>query len=96
MKEQRSQILQMLAEGKITAAEAEQLIDALEQGQPDTPPGAASRKPRPKYLRLVMVDTSSGDEPSRLNIRVPLQLVRAGVRIAALSLRRRLPSSTRS
>lgn len=84
MKEQRAQILQMLAEGKITAAEGEQLIDALERGQPDTPQGTASRKARPKYLRVVMVDTSSGDEPSRLNVRIPLQLLRAGVRIATL------------
>jgi polyhydroxyalkanoate synthesis regulator phasin len=35
MNEQRRQILQMLAEGKITADEAERLIDALEREQPD-------------------------------------------------------------
>jgi hypothetical protein len=85
MNEQRRQILQMLAEGKITADEAERLIDALEREQPESPPGATSRpKPRPKYLRVVVIDNSGGDEPSRVNVRVPLQLLRAGVRLTSL------------
>jgi hypothetical protein len=86
MNEQRRQILQMLAEGKITADEAERLIDALERAQPDSPPGAASRpNPRPKYLRVVVSDDSGGgDGPTRINIRIPLQLLRAGVRLASL------------
>jgi hypothetical protein len=83
--EQRRQVLQMLAEGKITADEAEQLIDALEQQQPEPPPGAAPRpKPRPKYLRVVVADDSGDNGPSRINIRVPLQLLRAGVRLTSL------------
>jgi hypothetical protein len=88
MNEQRRQILEMLAEGKLTAVEAERLIDAVERQQPESPspPGAAPRpKPRPKYLRVVMDDNSGGgDGPSRINIRVPLQLLRAGVRLASL------------
>jgi len=87
MNEQRRQILQMLAEGKITADEAERLIDALEREQPESPPGAASRpKPRPKYLRVLVSweDNSGGDGPGRVNVRVPLQLLRAGVRLTSL------------
>ncbi len=87
MTEQRRQVLQMLGEGKITADEAERLIDALEREQPESPAGAAPRqKPRPKYLRLLVssADGSSGDGPSRINIRVPLQLLRAGVRLTSL------------
>ncbi len=85
MNEQRRQVLQMLAEGKITADEAERLIDALEREQPESSPGAASRpKPRPKYLRVVVVDTTGGDSPSRVNVRVPLNLLRAGVRLTSL------------
>ena len=84
MNEQRRQILQMLAEGKITAEEAERLIDAVEREQPESPPGAAPRpKSRPKYLR-VLVEDNSGDGQGRVNIRVPLQLLRAGVRLTSL------------
>jgi hypothetical protein len=87
MNEQRRQILQMLAEGMLSAEEAEALIDALEHQQPETPPAAVpGPKPRPRYLRVVMnsAETPDGDAPFRVNIRVPLQLLRAGVRLASL------------
>ena len=84
MNEQRKDILDMLAAGKITAEEAEQLIAALER---DQPPAASSLDMRPKgkakYLRVV-VDNVENGEPGRVNVRVPLQLLRAGVRLAAL------------
>jgi SHOCT-like domain len=84
MNEQRKDILDMLAEGKITTEEAEQLIAALER---DQPPAASSLDARPKgkakYLRVV-VDALENGEPVRVNVRVPLQLLRAGVRLAAL------------
>ena len=86
MNEDRRQILRMLAEGKISESEAEQLIDALDREQPELPPGPAQRpKTRPKYLRIVVsyADDFGGNEPGRVNIRVPLQLLRAGVRLAS-------------
>jgi hypothetical protein len=85
MNEQRRQILEMLAEGKVTAGEAERLIDAIEREQPESSPGVAPRqKPRPKYLRVVVVDNSAGEGAGRINVRVPLQLLRAGVRLTSL------------
>ena len=87
MNEERRQVLDMLAEGKITADEAERLINALEREQPESPPGVVSRpKPRPKYLRVVveMEDDSGGEGLGRVNVRVPLQLLRAGVRLTSL------------
>jgi hypothetical protein len=83
MNEQRKDILDMLAEGKITAAEAEQLIAALERDQPPVAATAEARKGRAKYLR-VLVDSMENGEAARVNVRVPLQLLRAGVRLAAL------------
>jgi hypothetical protein len=83
--EQRKEILQMLAEGKITMEEADQLIAALERDQPgaaDSGPDVAP-KGKPKYLR-VLVDSTEDGTPSRVNVRVPLKLLRAGVRLAAL------------
>jgi hypothetical protein len=85
MNEQRRQVLEMLAESKITADEAERLIYALEADQPEPSTGVADRsKSRPKYLRVVVIDNSAGEEPSRVNVRIPLQLLRAGVRLASL------------
>ncbi|MER6103578.1 hypothetical protein ABT115_14955 [Streptomyces sp. NPDC001832] len=87
MHEQRRQILHMLAEGKITADEAERLIDAIEREQPESPRAAAPRpKTRPKYLRVVVnsADGSGDGGSSRVNIQIPLQLLRAGVRLTSL------------
>jgi hypothetical protein len=90
MSEQRRQVLEMLAEGKVTADEAERLIGALESQEPVVrgpvaQSSAVREKPKPRYLRIVVEDTSSaGDEPTRVNVRVPLQLLRAGVRLVSI------------
>lgn len=89
MDEQRRQILQMLAEGTITAEEAERLIDAVEREQSAPSPGAATApgpKPKapPKYLRVLVEDYLGGDEGSRVNVRIPLQLLWAGVKLTSL------------
>jgi len=89
MNEHRRQVLHMLSEGKISADEAERLIAAMEppaSSSSDTP--SSSGKPRPKYLR-VLVDAEEGsggtyDGPTKVNVRVPIQLLRAGVRLAGL------------
>jgi hypothetical protein len=86
MNEDRRQILQMLADGKINADEAERLIAALEKGNGGQAPAAfgANGAPKGKYLR-VCVDTVEKDEgPTKVNIRVPMQLLRAGVRLSSL------------
>jgi SHOCT-like protein len=83
MNEQRMDILQMLSEGKITAEEADQLIAALDRDQPTSSTADARPKGRLKYLRVV-VDANDEDGPVRVNVRVPLQLLRAGVRLTSL------------
>ncbi|MEV0385465.1 hypothetical protein [Nonomuraea sp. NPDC050643] len=87
MNEQRKDILDLLAEGRITAEEAERLIVALERDQsPAAPSPGARPKGRAKYLRVVMefVEDGESGEAGRLNMRIPLQLLRAGVQLAAL------------
>ena len=82
MSEDRLRILNMLANGKITAEEAERLIAALETS------GAPPRSDRagPKYLRVQVWkdDEDRAREPRTVNIRVPLQLLRAGVKLPGL------------
>ena len=86
MTENRRQILDMLSEGKISVAEAERLLTLLEQppsGRPSGSDGGEGRKTPPKYLRVVVEeDGESGSE--RVNIRIPMALIRSGVKLAAL------------
>lgn len=85
MNEDRHTILEMLASGKINADEAERLLAAL-----DKPTAGASSagtevsaKPRAKYLRVVVEDEGKKG-PMHVNIRVPMQLLRAGVKLTSI------------
>ena len=90
MNEHRRQVLQMLSDGKINADEAERLITAMEQptsSSSSTDSGSTPTvKPRPKYLRVVVDSEDDGghEGPTKVNVRVPMQLLRAGVRLASL------------
>ncbi|MGH6909660.1 MAG: SHOCT-like domain-containing protein [Phenylobacterium sp.] len=88
MNDDRRSVLQMLAEGKINADEAERLIAAMERNGSTLgsfeSASAGHNKPPPKYLR-VSVDAADADEgPTKVNIRVPMALLRAGVRLTSL------------
>jgi hypothetical protein len=84
MNDDRKRILAMLAEGKITADEADRLIDALGRGPAPTASALPGSNRPPKYFR-VEVDANEGDAgPTKVNVRVPMQLLRAGVRLSAL------------
>jgi hypothetical protein len=88
MNNDRRSVLQMLADGKINADEAERLINAIEGAgstpRPQEGPSVGHNKPPPKYLR-VSVDAVDADEgPTKVNIRVPMALLRAGVRLTSL------------
>jgi len=100
MNEHRRQILNMLADKKITAEEAERLLAALEAPAPSAAAGynpafrpanfgsvAEPSRGQARYLR-VLVDAEEGVDgkkgPTSVNIRVPMQLLRAGVRLASL------------
>ncbi|HZZ35241.1 MAG TPA: hypothetical protein VFE03_05915 [Caulobacteraceae bacterium] len=85
MSEDRRQILGLLAEGKITADEADRLIGALGRVSP-----AYSASPEParanhaKYLRVVVDANDPTEGHTKVNVRVPMQLLRAGVRLSSL------------
>ena len=83
MNEERKKVLEMLAEGKISADEAERLLEALECKAKETSPQTALTETLnnlPKYL-FVKVDSVDGD---KVNIRIPLKLIRAGIKLKAL------------
>ena len=85
--ETRRRVLEMLAAGKVTTEQAERLMAALDRDESNGANTAVATEPRPtgkvKYLRVV-VDGAEDGHPLKVNVRVPLQLLRAGVRLASL------------
>lgn len=89
MTEDRRSILEMLATGRITADEADRLLAALERrtgaSAAASAPGYPANRAMAKYLRIsVDTDEEGNDGPTKVNIRVPMQLLRAGVRLASI------------
>jgi hypothetical protein len=89
MSEDRSRILNMLAEGKITAEEAERLLDALASGAAggSTPAEPAIKgdpgpllEALPKFL-YVKVNSADGDT---VDVKIPIALVRSGLKLTSL------------
>jgi hypothetical protein len=80
----RSRILDLLAAGKITAEEAGRLLDALES-RPAPPTSEEMRAKQgssgaPKFM-YVKVLSVKGDN---VNVKIPLALVRAGLKLTSL------------
>jgi len=82
MNEETRKVLEMLSEGKISVQEAEQLLGAV-----SAPVGQAAddRKVEPKYFRiLVNKPARDGRKAEAVNVRVPMTVVRGGLRLGAL------------
>ena len=77
MNEDRHRILEMVKQGKISVTEAEELLDATGSA-PEAEPQAAEPKAKPKYLKVVV-----NDKDDRVNIRIPLGLIRSGIKLGA-------------
>jgi len=77
MSEERARILQMVSEGKITAEEGVKLLNALRDSgaQPAAPAGQA------RWFRVRVTDLGTGR--TKVNVNLPLGLVKAGIRMAA-------------
>jgi hypothetical protein len=81
----------MLAAGKITAEEAERLLAALErEPSSSAAPAGGAPKAKPRFLR-VQIEDHNCKGPVNVNVRVPIQLLRAGVKLASV-----IPAEARS
>lgn len=80
MNEEKRKILEMLADKKISVDEAEKLLAAV--SEPPQAAGSGGLK-GPKYLRVQVEPAPGNKEGDRVNIRVPLNLVRAGLKFAS-------------
>ena len=88
--EERLKILKMVQEGKLSAEEAIKIIEALDTlpekagplpvpPEPPAPPPAT--RSAPKYLHVRVTDTNTGKV--RVNVRLPLTVISAGLKIGA-------------
>jgi hypothetical protein len=86
MSSNQRKILDMLSEGKISVEEAETLLAALESEDKSAHEDVSSEgnaKLSFKYLRVVVTPGPDSDTQDKVNIRVPLKLIRAGLKWAA-------------
>jgi hypothetical protein len=79
MSEERARILQMVAEGKISAEEGVKLINAL-RGSRSTAE-EAPREGGPRWIRVRVTDMVTGR--TRVNVNLPFSLVTAATKLGA-------------
>ena len=89
MSDEARRVLDLVAQGKITVDDAQQLLGAL--GAPSAAAGAApprqddATRPKPKWVRIAIHKSGrEGRQDKDVNIRVPLAIVRTGMRLGAL------------
>ncbi|NLV91844.1 MAG: hypothetical protein GX030_05535 [Firmicutes bacterium] len=75
MKAERTHILQMVADGKITVEEAEKLLEAIEPNSPEKPLRPAVKG---RFLRVKVFEEGK----DKVNVTIPLALAKVGLRFA--------------
>jgi hypothetical protein len=84
--EERTRILKLIQDGKITADEGAQLLDAINSAAPVTPEEESSSNSsgstkKGRWFRVKVQDRNTGK--MRVNVRMPLTLISAGIKIGA-------------
>jgi hypothetical protein len=80
LKEERMQILKMIEDGQITAAEGARLLAALEEPEKRRAAGAAAAV-APRWFRVRVTDMSTGR--AKVNVNIPLSLAAVGIKLGA-------------
>ena len=82
MSEERRKVLELLAQGKISAEDAEKLLDKLAApaSEAKAEESSSSRPSKPRFMRIVV------DRPGQeqVNIRMPLSFMRTGTHLLAV------------
>ncbi len=88
MSDNQRRILDMLVQKKISVDEAQRLLSLIEpEGDTETrtPRGASEKKRDLKYFRVIVEPKAgAGAEKERVNVRVPIKLIRAGMKLTSL------------
>ena len=91
--EERMKILKMIQEGRISAEQGVQLLEVLDEsvrraarsrpgpGVPPPPPPPPPSGRNTRWFRVLVTDTNTGK--TRVNVRLPIGLVSAGMKMGA-------------
>lgn len=89
MSDEKRQILDMLAEKKITVDDAEKLLEALgsigsSESEADSGSGNSTiqMKKTPKFLKILV--TPKNEKGDSVKIKIPLFLIKAGVKLGSI------------
>jgi hypothetical protein len=89
MCDETRRVLDLVAQGKITVDEAQQLLSALDTPAAEAAAPAAGaeegERPKARWLRIAIHKTGNeGHRDKDVNIRVPIAIVKTGMRLGAL------------
>ncbi len=84
MSDETKRVLEMVAAGKITVDEGERLLGVLGAGQSASPLPPEAERPVPRFLKMEAGATGKDGKDEGFRMRVPLDLIRAGIKMRAL------------
>ena len=90
MSENKKKILEMLAQNKISPDDAYRLLSVIEGGESggeSTGKAETIGKEKAKYLRVTVLPDAENEHSGnvdRVNVRVPMSLIRAGIKLTSL------------
>ena len=90
MSDNQKKVLEMLAQNKISADEAYRLLNVIESsesGRESTGKAGTTVKDKAKYLRVTVLpdaDHEHSNNVDRVNVRIPMSLIRAGIKLTSL------------
>ena len=79
--EERMQILRMIEEGKISAAEGADLLRALESADRGSTSEPLKGSSKPRWFRVRVTDIQSGRK--KVDVNIPMGLVNVGIKMGA-------------
>ena len=79
--EERMQILRMIEEGKISAAEGAELLRALDNAERGATSEPLKGSSKPRWFRVRVTDIASGRK--KVDVNIPMGLVNVGIKMGA-------------
>lgn len=80
IQEEKLAVLKMIEDGKITAQEGLELMEALKHST--TTPSFSKEPAQPSSMKMLRIRVREGQDKTKVNVNIPLPLVKVGLDIA--------------